>query len=185
MTMPQDFAKRHNKSAPSRGARGKRPTSGWVWFGTGLITGLFSAFLIYLWQTTPSKPDLTHNADSPATSTSSTPKPNEKMQWDFYEIFPKSEVPIVEEYGQDGEKVRTAEVQTYILQVGSFRSSADADKMRAELILLGLDVFIKVIEKDGQTWHRVLVGPINGTRELTRSRNVLAEASIEALTLRP
>ena len=86
------------------------------------------------------------------------------MQWDFYEIFPKSEVPIVEEYGQDGEKVRTAEVQTYILQVGSFRSSADADKMRAELILLGLDVFIKVIEKDGQTWHRVLVGPINGTR---------------------
>ena len=57
--------------------------------------------------------------------------------------------------------------------------------MRAELILLGLDVFIKVIEKDGQTWHRVLVGPINGTRELTRSRNVLAEASIEALTLRP
>ena len=91
---------------------------------------------------------------------------------------------MVEEYGQDGKKVTVTDPQAYVLQVGSFRSPADADKLRAELILLGMDVFIKIIEKDGQTWHRVLVGPIDSTLELNRNRNLLAEASIEALTLR-
>ncbi len=107
------------------------------------------------------------------------------MQWDFYEIFPKSSVPVVEEYGRDGEKVAIpAAPQTFVLQAGSFRSPADADNLRAELILLGMEVFIKTVDMDGQTWHRVLVGPIDTTLELNRNRNALAEASIEALTLR-
>ena len=182
MTMPQDFAKRHNKSASTQKRSGKNTVSGWVWFGTGLMTGLFSAFLIYLWQSAPTTPEITEREPLlPNTAT----KIKEQMQWDFYEIFPKSSVPVVEEYGQDGNKTTIpATQQTFVLQVGSFRSPADADNLRAELILLGMDVFIKTVEMDGQTWHRVLVGPIDTTLELTRSRNALAEASIEALTLR-
>jgi len=182
--MPQDFAKRHSKSTPARKGSAKSPVSGWVWFSTGLMTGLFSAFIVYLWQSPPATPGTTGLLESPTNPNATTPKPNETMQWDFYEIFPKSEVPVVEEYGQDGKKVTVTDPQAYVLQVGSFRSPADADKLRAELILLGMDVFIKIIEKDGQTWHRVLVGPIDSTLELNRNRNLLAEASIEALTLR-
>lgn len=208
--MAQDFANRHSKGAPtnrtaqkSTGAkssstapRAARATPGrstsaqdggrGLWFGAGLLTGLFSAFLIYLWQASPADGELARLLEPPvADGKAPTPKPaSEKMQWDFYEIFPRSEVPIVEEYGTNGVKTRVAEPQAYVLQAGSFRAAADADKLRAELILLGMNVFVKVIEKDGQKWHRVLVGPMDTELEMNRNRRTLAEANIETLSLR-
>jgi cell division protein FtsN len=181
--MPKDFDKRHNNIPAPQKRPAKQHVPGGVWFATGLVTGLFSAFLIHLWQSAPTTAEITQ-LESPL-APNAAPSPKEKMQWDFYEIFPKSSVPVVEEYGRDGEKVAIpAAPQTFVLQAGSFRSPADADNLRAELILLGMEVFIKTVDMDGQTWHRVLVGPIDTTLELNRNRNALAEASIEALTLR-
>jgi cell division protein FtsN len=93
-------------------------------------------------------------------------------------------MPIVEEYGPDAGKKVIKDTRAYVLQAGSFRSGNDADKLRAELILLGLDVFLQVVQKDGQTWHRVMVGPIDNELELTRKRNLLAAAAIETISLR-
>lgn len=208
--MAQDFANRHSKGAPtsrttqkSNGGRSpaaapraaKAPPgrnyasqsgSRGLWFGAGLLAGLFCALLLYLWLVAPRAGELARLLDPPVTGgTVITPSDDiEKMQWDFYEIFPRSEVPVVEEYGPAGTKTRVAESQVYVLQTGSFRAAADADKLRAELILLGMNVFIKVIEKDGQTWHRVLVGPMEAGLEMDRNRRALAEANIEALSLR-
>jgi cell division protein FtsN len=177
--MSQDFAKRHQKKASVRST----PPS-WLLFATGLFTGLFSAFILFVWLYAPDDPEVAQIIETPTSSRSEPTPPADETAWTFYEIFPKFEVPIVEEYGPKGGKKASKDTRAYVLQAGSFRNANDADKLRAELILLGMDVYLQVIQKDGQTWHRVMVGPIDNALELTRKRNLLAEASIETISLR-
>ena len=45
---------------------------------------------------------------------------------------------------------------TYLLQLGSFRSSADAERLKAQLALKGIQTSIQTVTIDnGQTYHRV------------------------------
>ena len=73
----------------------------------------------------------------------------------------------------------------YMLQVGSFRQMADADRYRAKLGLLGFESKIQVVTIDNKsTWHRVLVGPIRGRMKADRMKSRLKEANIDALLVR-
>lgn len=175
--MAQDYARRHEATKVSNGG-----LPGWVWFLTGLATGVFGSFLVYLWRDVPADPAAEAIAGKPATEISS-PRV-EQMEWDFYDIFPKTEVPVVEEYAEDGSKVRVEEPSAYVLQAGSFRNPEDADRLRAELILMGMEVFTREIDKDGVKWHRVLVGPIDSKVEMDRLRRQLAEADIASISLK-
>jgi cell division protein FtsN len=48
---------------------------------------------------------------------------------------------------------------TYLLQVGSFRNDADAERLKAQLALLGIQTGIQTVTIDsGQTYHRVRTG---------------------------
>ena len=71
-----------------------------------------------------------------------------------------------------------------MLQAGSFRKQEDADHLRAELILMGLTVFIKEVNRDNIKWHRVMVGPVQSKLELDRTRARLAEENIETISIR-
>lgn len=176
--MVHDYAKHQKEMKPAPGL------PRWVFFVTGFTFGFFVAFLIYLWNFVPGDPEAEAIADLPKPEDIVTGQKVEEMQWDFYEIFPNSEVPVVEEYGPDGEKVQLEEDHAYLLQAGSFQNPEDADKLRAELILLGLDVFSREIEVDGRQWHRVLVGPLHSNLELNRAQDKLAEAEVESIALR-
>lgn len=46
------------------------------------------------------------------------------------------------------------------LQVGSFRRYEEADRRKAELALLGFSASIQSANVNGETWHRVKVGPL-------------------------
>ena len=73
----------------------------------------------------------------------------------------------------------------YILQVGSFPRAEDADKLRAQLILLNLDASIERVEiRKGEIWHRVVVGPFNNQNELTTARSQLVKNEYNALVLK-
>ena len=109
--------------------------------------------------------------------------PVEEMQWDFYEIFPKSVVPVVEEYAESGEKITTDQF-AWVLQVGSFTDPDDADELRASLILMGLDVVVSPGEVDGREWHRVVAGPFENTLERNRAQDKLAQAEIKSIPIR-
>jgi cell division protein FtsN len=57
---------------------------------------------------------------------------------------------------QEPSRTRTAGSGSYLLQVGSFRSNADAERLRAELALLGIQTSIHTATiGDGKTYHRV------------------------------
>ena len=48
---------------------------------------------------------------------------------------------------------------SYSLQIASFPSYGEADRLKAELILLGFEPSIKSVKKNGATWNRVWLGP--------------------------
>lgn len=81
-------------------------------------------------------------------------------------------------------KQETVEGSRFLLQAGAFKSAEDADGMRAQLAMLGLDARIFPIEQGGQTLYRVRLGPYGQLDDVNRVRKLLADNSIEAQIVR-
>jgi len=174
--MPTDYARKAN----TRPGNGGLP--GWVWFLTGLASGVFAAFLFYLWHSVPTDPNATAVLSKPGAEIAAPGKKSDAMKWDFYDMFPKSEVPVVEAYDKEGKKTIAEAPKHFLIQAGAFKTEDEADQQRAKLILLGLEPFIKTSARDGVTWYRVMLGPIDSSLEVDRKRRKLAEANIASLT---
>jgi cell division protein FtsN len=72
----------------------------------------------------------------------------------------------------------------YILQAGSFRNHADADRVRALIAMQGVESKIQKVTIDRDTWHRVRVGPITNLKQLEETRSKLRNARIDALVIK-
>lgn len=71
---------------------------------------------------------------------------------------------------------------TLSLQAGAFARADDANHRRGELLLLGYDARIETVRlPDGQTRHRVLVGPFANPQALSAARRALHDVGIETL----
>lgn len=139
------------------------------------------AFLATLWLLVPGQSQPV-TADIPKPDASADSQV-EEMQWDFYEIFPRTEVPVVEEYTDLGTKVAVENFR-WILQAGSFQDPDDADEQRASLILLGLDVQTQSVKVSGDTWYRIIVGPFDTELERNRAQDKLAQAQIPSIPVK-
>jgi len=73
---------------------------------------------------------------------------------------------------------------SYVLQVGSYRKFEEADRVRAQLALQGIESKVQRVSVDNDTWHRVRVGPITDLPELNRVRSRLKEAEMDVLVIR-
>jgi cell division protein FtsN len=71
----------------------------------------------------------------------------------------------------------------YFLQAGSFRKQADADKVRAQIILLGQSVQVESGTVRDETWYRVLVGPFASKDQLGAAQKQLAASGYSNLLL--
>lgn len=71
----------------------------------------------------------------------------------------------------------------YFLQAGSFRKQADADKVRAQIILLGQSVQVESGSVRDETWYRVLVGPFANREQLAQAQKSLAGSGFSNLLL--
>ena len=180
--MTQDFAKKSRSKVSSRAtplSAGKRPFS-LATFLTGLMAGAFITFLAALWYLKPAGSILANHQEKPKAETQAKA---EEMEWDFYEIFPKLVVPIVQEYTENGKKA-IIDRSRWILQAGSFQDSIDADQRRATLILMGLDASIQEVNVAGANWHRVIVGPLDSQLERNRAQNKLAQVEISTIYIK-
>lgn len=184
--MARDYAKRQKRGQtpiPSMGL------PAWVWFSTGAATGLIVALLIYI-GFAPDIPTGNPVQDNPVPDvevSEADDKPGDQgdeIEWEFYEIFPRAQVPVTEVDQPDTKPQVSVADAVYMLQIGSFRDPGDADSLRAKLILKGFEATLYEAEKDGETWHRVMVGPVQGDLALSRTRTRLAEHDHPALTLR-
>jgi cell division protein FtsN len=186
--MAQDFAKkkpgRRQRGATAREAPGERPVSSWAWLLTGLVVGAFIAGLMFLARPAGDAPaDAVQEPAEP----SAAPAAEEPSGFVFYTLLPESEVLVPERDEASGDTAGAGppDVQQFLLQAGSFRSDRDADRRRAELLLLGFDARIDTVTIDGrETWHRVQVGPFATRSELANARQRLIEERIETLLIR-
>ncbi|PIE41463.1 MAG: SPOR domain-containing protein [Gammaproteobacteria bacterium] len=151
----------------------------WVWLFTGVITGLFLAFLYYL-----AGIQIPSEQQPPATTSNSTSRNTPKF--DFYTVLPEVE--------QMANKVKTQANRPepaahpinnrYMIQTGSFQSAQDADRRRAQLLLLGLNVKTETVEvRPGQVFHRVQIGPFSNDSQLQAAKHTLNNHNIEHIVL--
>lgn len=170
---------------------------GWGMLLIGLIIGLFVAFLVWLQDIDPD-PEI---ADAPAAAISGDDEEQaSRPRFEFYSILPELEI-VVPEFDLRERMPQTVPDQdappiideapdiaddeaTYFLQVGSFREAGQADQLKAELSLIGLDVDVHTVKVNGDRWHRVRVGPLSGSDNLRNAQNRLRDNDFDYLVLR-
>ncbi|WP_260294347.1 SPOR domain-containing protein [Sedimenticola hydrogenitrophicus] len=207
--MPRDYKSR---ATPQKKGR-KQPLSGWVWFASGLLVGLFVTLLVWL-KLTPDGPVL----PKPAVVDRSYKAPREtlaerepeppkaqsapKPRFDFYTILPEMEV-VVPDPEPEVEKASVAATPAngaapvvsagprsaaasayYMLQMGSFRKFTDADKLKASLALVGIEAEIQKFTLDGgEVFHRVRSGPYT-SGQVNTLRARLSQNNINSLVIK-
>ena len=135
--------------------------------------------------------DPTPPRPTPAASTATDgepdqPGPTERL-YAFWELLKNYEVIIPE----DNERLeKTAPVEqvekpgTYFLQVGAFRRFEDADRLKAQLALSGIECKIQRVVLDDREIHRVRIGPNSDLTQINALRRRLAEQNINVLLIR-
>lgn len=140
----------------------------------GLIVGAILAVGVALWVTgsNPFKsatPKTTPGQAAPAT-------PEAAPSFDFYKVLPgdaPGELPPSD--------APAAPVPRYYLQAGAFQNANDADNIKAQLALLGIEAVIQTGEvADKGVLHRVRVGPFQAMDEVNRTRSLLTQNNIPA-----
>lgn len=164
----------NRKSSPSR------PTVSRLFsYLAGLASGLFLAFLYSLLTSQP--PTGGPVADLEPVPALNVESKSERIDWSFYDLFPKAEVANVGGY-QSAKRIDDPK-PSYHLQAGSFNVPRDADERRAELLLLGLTAFIETKPINGVTWHRVMIGPFDSDTDLSRAQSLLAANNFESIPI--
>lgn len=72
----------------------------------------------------------------------------------------------------------------YLLQAGSFRGGAEAERRRAQIAALGLQARVETVRAGSDTWYRVHAGPFTARDQLAAARDRLSAEGIETLQLR-
>lgn len=183
----------------------KKPLPGFVWLLAGLGIGLFVSFLMFLDQQPAESisfkdavvqelEKVKQDADV-AVSKAEEKKANnsgKEPRFDFYTILPELEVFIPESEIKTDTKTNTAPKQPvqaisggkqYLLQAGSFRNKDDAERLKANLALLGVESAIQSVSIKNDTWHRVRIGPFSNTSRLHDTLETLKNNKIHAMTM--
>ena len=72
----------------------------------------------------------------------------------------------------------------YFLQAGAFRSERDAEAIKAQILLLGLQAQVQKAQVGGSTINRVRVGPFSGIDSMNQARAQLGSEKIESSVVR-
>jgi len=164
-------------------------------FGYGALAGALLMAIAFTWMGNRHKaadapdaprPDPHRSARAEAEAAGGPVKPSEK--YDFYQMLPNFEV-VVPEKEKDVKRdlpaaARIERPGVYVLQAGSYRNEADANRVRSQLALQGIEAKVQRVAVDADVWHRVRIGPIGNLDELNKLRRQLQAADVDALVIR-
>jgi len=185
----------------------KKPVPGYIWMLAGLAIGLFVSFLMYLDKQPAEDLSFTETvkqelkkvrqqkaqeksqSDSPA-SGEKNEKAGEKPRFEFYTILSELEVFVPEPEIEDkpvNSHPKPADTPTsgkkYLLQAGSFKNREDAERLKANLALLGVQASIQSVTINSDSWHRVRIGPFNNNSQLRETLGTLKQNNIHTMTM--
>jgi cell division protein FtsN len=168
------------KPASSKSKRSGSPVFTGVLIG--LVLGAVLAVGVALWATgnnpfklKPASPEVPPAA--PAAVEPAPPvTPEAAPSFDFYKVLPgdaPGELPPAPD--------AAADTPLYYLQAGAFQNADDADNLKAQLALLGLEAEIQTSDvADKGVFHRVRVGPFRAMDEVNSTRSLLSQNNIPA-----
>ena len=166
-------------------------------FGYGLLAGivLASAAFVYLGGPARAPKDTAdaprpdpHRAARADTDSGGVGSGRSAEKYDFYEMLPNFEV-VVPEKDKDVKRDPPAAAKierpgVYVRQAGSYRNEADAERVRVQLALQGVNAKVQRVAVDTDVWHRVRIGPITNLDELNKVRRQLRAAEVDAFVIR-
>jgi cell division protein FtsN len=171
--------------------------SRWREFGFGLLAGaaLASVAFVYAGGRAHRASELAdaphpdpHRARDADGDPGEPPAGKGSEKYDFYQMLPNFEV-VVPEKEKDVKRDVPASAPierpgVYVLQAGSYRNEADAERVRQQLALQGVQAKVQRVAVDADVWHRVRIGPITNLAELNKVRKQLQAAEVDALVIR-
>lgn len=129
-----------------------------------------------------------------------TPKTPTKPHFDFYTILPEIETVLPDRFDKGGKPVKksvaakndqteaTSTTDTsvvYVLQAASYGNMDDADRLKARLVLNGLEAHIEKVSIEGKgQFFRVRLGPYGRLDDLDAAYSKLAQQGIKAMRLK-
>jgi cell division protein FtsN len=163
----------------------------------GLSLGLIVAIGVYLRAPTavPATERVLAAAAAQATeppATRTAPRssrataPPVENRFEFYEILPQFEVVVPEEDAPVAAAARPRPAEapgSFLLQAGSFSAAADADRLKANLALLGFESHVQRVKVEDDVFNRVRIGPIGDIDAAKRTQRQLRDAGVDTLLM--
>jgi len=122
-------------------------------------------------------------------------KPVKKpIKYAFYHVLPEREVIIPEHQIETQKRIERQQAKkksgkkrqagSYMIQAGAFEEYREADKRKAQLLLMGQNAFLEKAILEGRTWHRVKIGPFNSLNQADSVRKRLAREHILSVIMK-
>ena len=176
--MAKPASRNSGRSGVNRSRKGSSIFTGVL---IGLIVGAILAVGVALWATggnpfTPGKSATTPaRSASPAPATRAARPPDTAPSFDFYKVLPDNTSGTL-----PAAPAPAASAPLLYLQAGAFQRADQADNMKAQLALLGVEAVIQTSKVAGKGMlHRVRVGPFHTIDEANRTRSLLAQNNIQ------
>ena len=155
-----------------------KPLPGWIWLITGLLIGLSATFL-------PSINEKSKQKQATVVKEATSIAPVSKRTFDFYTLLPELEVVVDKDSGTANDSSnQQLPAGEYVLQVGSFKSSEEADSLKAQLALMGVETNIEVVKVNTINWHRVRIGPSKDIDQLQSTQKRLRLKNMDSILLK-
>lgn len=167
-------------SSRSSGSTSRKGNSIFTGVLIGLIVGAVLAVGVALWATGFNPFTLGKSAKAPAKSAApaaapAASPPDTAPSFDFYKVLPDNAPGTL-----PSAAAPAASAPQLYLQAGAFQRADEADNMKAQLALLGVEAVIQTSEVAGKGMlHRVRVGPFHSIDEANRTRSLLAQNNIQ------
>ncbi len=187
--MARDYKQRQKRRAPAR--RQNQGISRGTSFGVGVCVGAIITALVFV--NGAKVDDLAKRFVGDDGS-----EVEKATRFEFYTVLPGKEMvvpdappaPARESSRAASEPAQTQPVASsgdrsgnYVLQVGSFKTAADADSEKARLALLGHQAGVQKVDLGRQgIWHRVRLGPYPGRERADEVKRRLETSGIKVLT---
>lgn len=155
----------------------------WIWLITGVLLGGLIVGLTVT-KLTNNNLVITKTKVKAKVKTKTIVKAKKPPKFEFYTLLPNGNKTLQIAKKKSAKKTKKTQqpAKNYLLQAGSFRKLADADELKAKLLLSGFSPKIsKNTVNNGKIWFRVTMGPYKSKKLARKAQQQLKQQRISGI----
>jgi cell division protein FtsN len=188
--MAKNATRRRNsarKNSSSHQDTGSASSISTFWILLGVAVGILMTFGFLQWQ----KQQINAKPVKPVVAKTAVPD----IHFDFYQILPNikpkafssnAENSLVNKPSAENSSIAPPPNPNtnFMIQIASVKSYADADRLRAELSLLGYDVSVRNAKTNNEQSYQILIGPYPSLESAKAVQKRLQNDKIQSVLLK-